>query len=296
MSKYFSLLILVAVSAFDTLGTSRCSAAEAPVSETYGWRGNWTGRFPEANPPVRCGRTAKGILAGLTYQAARPAEQSARGSQSIEDGLIRDWLVIGPFPVKDSVEEFDADQLAGEAEVQPDEGNAVGGLMWKRLIVEKPPDYERWGTTELDWIDVAEVVGYKPNQLAYSHTYLHCRRPGKVELVVDHAHGMKAWVNGKQVYANPQRGMGLGSYVGISRQKRDLLRHSCAPFSHQPAAFSSATLGIRPPCCTGRKLGNGLWLTSYQRLKKRAGSRTRRLELSTELITRSSTHVFVMAI
>ncbi len=228
MSRHLSLLTLVAVCAFDSTGTSRCSAAEAPESATYGWRGNWTGRFPEATPPVRWNRTAKGVLAGLTYQAARPGEPSAQESQPIECGLVRDWLVIGPFPVEDSVEDFDVDQLASEPQVQPDDGDAVGGLTWKHLFVDKPPDYERWGTTELDWVDLAEVVGYKPNQVAYAHTYLHCQRPGKVELVVDHAHGMKAWVNGKQVYANPQRGMGLGSYVGISRQKRDL---TCA---HSP--------------------------------------------------------------
>jgi outer membrane protein assembly factor BamB len=132
--------------------------------------------------------------------------------------------------VADSVKDFDREQIPGEAALAPAEGDRVGELSWKRLELRKPPDYERWGTTELDWIDLAGAVGYKPNQVAYAHAYLHCRRAGRASVVVDHAHGMKAWVNGKAAYANAQRGMGLGNYVGISRQKRDLVNHRSPRF------------------------------------------------------------------
>jgi hypothetical protein len=45
---------------------------------------------------------------------------------------------------------------------------------------------------------------------------------------VDHGHGLKVWVNGKAVYSDPQQAMGLGSYVGISRQKQELV-HNRSP-------------------------------------------------------------------
>jgi outer membrane protein assembly factor BamB len=40
-----------------------------------------------------------------------------------------------------------------------------------------------------------------------------------VRLVADHGEGLKAWVNGKEVYRSPQRGIGLGFYTAISRHE-----------------------------------------------------------------------------
>ena len=50
---------------------SGMAAAEAPVPETVGYRGNWTGLYPGADPPVRWGRIAQGVLAGMTCQDTR---------------------------------------------------------------------------------------------------------------------------------------------------------------------------------------------------------------------------------
>ena len=205
-----------------------CLAADARAPGTVGWRGNWTGLYPNADPPVEWARIAKGVVAGMTCQAAKPAEGAPKGGQRVNDGLIRDWLVIGPFPVADSVKDFAKEQIPGESALAPAEGDKVGGLAWTRLELEKKPDYEYWGTTKLDWLDFAEAVGYKPNQTAYAHTWLHCVRAGNVAMVVDHGHGFKAWANGEVAYSNPERGMGLGNYVGISRYKQHLT-HGRAP-------------------------------------------------------------------
>jgi len=205
------------------LPAGHCPAGEAPVPKTFGWRGNWTGLYPDASPPLRWGRIAEGAVAGMSCQAAKPALSTARAAQPVQNGLIRDWLVLGPLPVDDSVQDFNRPQVPDESALEPEEGGRAGGLVWQRLELKKLPDYERWGTTELDWIDLTEVFDYKPNQIGYAHTYLHCERAGRVGVVVDHAHGMKAWLNGKVVYTNADRGVGLGSYVGISRQKQDLV-------------------------------------------------------------------------
>lgn len=215
-------LVAQAVMVAGLFAATFCPAGESPDTKTFGWRGNWPGLYADANPPLRWSRIARGVVAGMTSQAAKPTPESAEASRPAENGLVRDWLVIGPFAVDDSVQDFDEQQIPDESGVQPNEGDPVGELVWQRLELKKPPDYERWGTTELDWVDLAEAVAYKPNQIAYAHTYLHCKRAGRVTVVVDHAHGMKAWLNGRLAYENPDRGMGLGTYVGISRQRQDL--------------------------------------------------------------------------
>ena len=202
---------------------SGMAAAEAPVPETVGYRGNWTGLYPGADPPVRWGRIARGVLAGMTCQAARPAQGAAGGGPPVKDGLVRQWLVAGPFPVADSVKDFDGRQIPGETGLTPDEGEGAGRPAWQRLDIPRTPDYERWGTTALDWVDLGEVVGHGTNQVAYAHTYLYCERPGDVRAAADHAYGLKVWLNGEVVYAEPRRVVNLGSYVGISRQARDLV-------------------------------------------------------------------------
>lgn len=223
-----SWLLGITVSVFCSgLDCGPAGAAEdGPPVQTVGWRGNWTGLFPDADPPTHWSRRATGVLSRVTCQAASPTGSTGLGRQAVVNGLIRDWLVIGPFPVADSVKDFAQEVLPGEAGVQPAEGDRVGQLAWRRWELKRTPDYERWGTTELDWVDLTEAVGYQPNQIAYAHTYLRCDRPGAATLVVDHGHGLKVWWNGQAVYTAAQQVMGLGSYVGISRQKQDLVHQS----------------------------------------------------------------------
>jgi len=61
-----------------------CLAGEAEAPRSYGWRGNWTGIFPDAQPPVEWARIAKGIVAGMTCQAAKPADGAPKGGQPID--------------------------------------------------------------------------------------------------------------------------------------------------------------------------------------------------------------------
>ncbi len=76
------------------LGTVLAMApcADAGPPSTFGWRGNWTGLYPEADPPVEWSRQPEGVVAG-------------------------------PMTVADSVKDFDQEQLAGEASLRPAEGD-----------------------------------------------------------------------------------------------------------------------------------------------------------------------------
>ena len=206
-----------------------CQAADAPPAKTYGWRGNWTGLYPDANPPAEWGRTPKrrpgrhdlpGGQAGRRRGPERPAgRQGPRSATGSHRPASRS---------QDSAKDLAKEQIPGEAELAPQAGDKAGDLAWQRVEIKKKPDYEVWGTTELDWLDPGEVLGFKPNAMAYAFTYLYAQRAGKAVMVVDHGHGLKVWLNGTVVYENADRGMGLGNYVGISRQKQELV-HSKSP-------------------------------------------------------------------
>ncbi len=192
-------------------------------AETAGWRGNWTGLWPDARPPLEWRRIPHGPMEGLRARADPPPGPSDIGGAEVEKGLLRDWLSIGPFPVADSVKDFDREVIPGEADSHPSPGDRVGEAAWKPLSMP-PPDRWAFGEAELDWIDLTKSFEFRENQVAYVHTYLRAARAGPVRAVVDHGFGLKAWLNGKAVYAGPRRDMGLGSYVALSRMETDLVR------------------------------------------------------------------------
>jgi outer membrane protein assembly factor BamB len=207
-----------------------CQAADVPEAKTYGWRGNWTGLYPEASPPAQWGRIPNGVLAGMTCLAAKPAGGAAPSGQPIEKGLIRDWLVLGPFEVAGSAKGLAEEQVPGEAELAPHVGQQAGKLAWRRAEIHKKPNYELWGTPSLDWLDLGEILGFKPNQAAYAFTYLYAPRAGKAVMVLDHCCGLKVRLNGTVVYENAERATGLDNYVGISRQKQELTHYKSPKF------------------------------------------------------------------
>lgn len=202
--RYLFLLALVLLSPVGAV-------AADPVS---GWRGNQTGLWPDAKPPLEWHRIPRGALDGL--RASTKVLKDEAAAEPVLKGLLREWLVIGPFAVDDSVKNFDHDALGGESKAEPAEGKKVGEVAWK-AVTSPADDVTVFGTAELPFLDLAKAVGFKNNQFAYAHTYLYSPRGGPVRFVADHANGMKAWVNGKEVYRAPDRGMGLSFYTAISK-------------------------------------------------------------------------------
>lgn len=192
---------------------------------TVGWRGNWTGLWPDYKGPLEWHRLARGIMDGLRARADRPTGKAEADASQVENGLIRDWLVLGPIPVANSVKDFDKAQLDRETTVEPSARDKVAALVWKKLTVPQD-DPMNFGAVHMPAVDLATALGgYKPNQVGYAHTYLFAARAGTVRAVVDHAHGMAAWLNGKLVYRSTERGMVLGNYINLSRME---LEHSDA--------------------------------------------------------------------
>jgi hypothetical protein len=138
------------------------AGAAQPVS---GWRGNGTGLWPDARTPLEWSRIPRGALDGMRAQADRPKDEKPGDAPLVEKGLVRDWLVLGPFRVEDSLRDFDRESLAGEATVEPALAEKAGGLAWKRVAVP-PEDITVFGTTELPWLDLGKAVGFELNQVA----------------------------------------------------------------------------------------------------------------------------------
>src|SRR5262245_3174760 len=176
-----------------------------PVS---GWRGNQTGLWPDAKPPLEWHRIPRGALDGMRASAAPPKDKEPGDAPPVLKGLFREWLVIGPFAVDDAVKDFDRDALGGESTVEPTEGKKVGEVAWK-AVTGPADDVTVFGTAEPPFLDLVKAVGFKKNQFAYAHTRIYSPRGGPVRFVTDHAQGMKVWLNGKEVYRAPKRDMAL---------------------------------------------------------------------------------------
>ncbi len=111
------------------LGSAKFSASpERPV----GWRGDGMGKYPGATPPVNWGRTAKPEYQ-LRSQAAKPKEGET--GAPIPDGVIREWLVLGPVPCTNTLND-NVDFLPNEAQLLPAEGDKVGDLAWKKVTTD----------------------------------------------------------------------------------------------------------------------------------------------------------------
>jgi hypothetical protein len=198
-----------------TLGSPEFKASP---DHPCGWRGDWTGRFLGATPPLSWSRRVHGITTVLRYQAARPSGEPSKDSRALEYFSIKDWLVTGPISVQDPARDIDQDFLGGEAAVQPTEGGK--GAAWKflRADVETQSRHDHnEGTCGQSFVDFVfafgkltdgpsvKVEGDFTNKVAYAHTYIFSPGEAKVQLQMpfDGTAG-KFWLNGKPTTLDPK--------------------------------------------------------------------------------------------
>jgi outer membrane protein assembly factor BamB len=189
----------------------------APTPERpVGWRGDWTGRFPGATPPMEWSRRVKGITSDLRYQAGKPAGEPGQGSFPLEYFTLKEWLVAGPFAAESSVQDIDKDFLDGEDNVQPDTGGKAGGTTWKHVragMDTQSRHYHNEGTCGDLNVDFVYVFGNLPevgaarevevplnNKVAYAHTWVHSPSRANVMLRVNYAAAaLKVFLNGRAI-------------------------------------------------------------------------------------------------
>ncbi len=234
--------------------------------QTFGWRGDGSGRFPGADPPLEWRRIAKTPLRDLRCQASRPKDDLTPGDVprlGCSDGFLFDWLALGPVEVADADKAVDEETLPKEAGFRPDEGDKVGDLAWKRVSAT-----DQWwrlhyiarckelglGLPTAD--EIARRVGNNYNNVgvplfegtgaraAYAHTYVYSDDAASIQAWVRHGHGgLKVWLNGKAVYgkATPAK-----DYVSLSLSKgwNAVLVKSTISDAYHPGPDGQWTKGV----------------------------------------------------
>lgn len=160
------------------------NAAQAAQPEIVGWRGDGTGCYPKATPPLEWARTSKSMK-DLSGQAQKP-KGDAPGGVSIADGVMRDWLILGPVPVPEGAK-MGADFIPNEGQMQPDENEKNGELTWKAI------------KAETSCLDFNAILGRHPKMAAYAHTYIYSKAAHQILMTGSYHTGLRIWLNGKEV-------------------------------------------------------------------------------------------------
>ncbi|MDP6115710.1 MAG: PQQ-binding-like beta-propeller repeat protein [Planctomycetota bacterium] len=171
-------------------------AQEKPKS--WGWRGDGSGVYPEATPPIAWSHKSK-ELQGLSCQAEKPNPDSKRARSDLSDGVIKEWLVLGPFDAKgaDKAKPFASFQFKNEAGLAPAPGDMTDGKAWKTI--------ETIGS----FIEPALV--FKQDMLekaACFYTNIHSAEDAEIYLNTrtrwwSKANSLEVWLNGTKLSGHP---------------------------------------------------------------------------------------------
>ena len=174
------------------------AAAEAADAQIVGWRGNGSGCYPTARPPTQWGRASTG-LKQIRYQAAKPKGDASAG-RSLSDGVIRQWLVLGPVAVPAGAKADTAkfEMIKGEADLAPDAGDKVGRAAWKTA------------DSEDEMLDFASLWGKKTDVVAYAAVYLWSPADQTLLLDINSSASTLVWVNGKEALRISEKSWPIG--------------------------------------------------------------------------------------
>ena len=167
-----------------------------------GWRGDGTGHYPAAEPPVHWGRVAKSVKE-LRFQVAKPKEGDTGSPMPL--GVIPEWLVLGPVDLPPDAPPFDLsesdftkyrDPLFPDAgALRPEEGEELAGQKWRRIAVN---------SHIVDWLAVFRrgISRTKPCKPAVvlAHAYVYSPSGGPVAVQVRTQGASQLFVNGKVVF------------------------------------------------------------------------------------------------
>jgi len=165
-------------------------------AQTVGWRGDGTGRFSDATPPMKWGRISA-TMKGLRVQASRPKGDGPGDAGPVLHGTIRDWLVLYPVPFEGSTRELaDKDLLADETKIQPDVGEKAGELEWKLVSVEGSGLY---------FNRILPNAKNLKGQAIYVHTYIYSPRPCYVFMWIRGVDSTRFLLNGEPLVKKGRR-------------------------------------------------------------------------------------------
>ena len=172
------LLLRIGATALALLVLVAPCAAAGPV---VGWRGDGTGKYPAADPPAHWQRISS-LMKGLRYSAAEPKEADA--GKPMPDGVVREWLVLGPVPFSKDLK-IDKEALPGEAALDPEEGLRTGDRTWKKVTLDSA------------YLDLAALLGKADEAVAFACTRVYSETGGAFRLNLTSPGSTRVYVNGK---------------------------------------------------------------------------------------------------
>lgn len=167
-----------------------------------GWRGDGSGRYPGATPPIRWSHWPKG-LKDLRCRAGKPKTGSDTDGTLISHGIIHDWLMLGPIARTPDVDAKVKAMIPDESALRPNEGDKAGNLAWKRFETRASKMYP------------AVACGAVDNSLVYLHSYVYS--PTAVDAIM-YGYGVP-WINGKFAGATVDSGIWPHHCTGIRLEK-----------------------------------------------------------------------------
>lgn len=191
MASRFSSSAFCTVILFATVFSTHVIAAD-PV----GWRGDGTGLYPKADPPAKWSQVSKSVAA-LRFQAEPPKSDGPAG-QEMPDGIIRQWLVLGPIETQKGEKRaiLDAAFAEDQTKLSPAAGGEHAGSKWQAF------------TAENAYIDCAKLFGVyekKIEKAAYAHAYVYSPEQADFVVRIMHLGSASLWVNGKLAHKNDLR-------------------------------------------------------------------------------------------
>ncbi len=178
--KRFSM---IAVTALATAFSLAVFAQDRTATSIVGWRGDGTGRYPDATPPIHWGINSK-VVKELSSQCKRPKD--ADTGKPIPDGVIRSWLLLVDYA--GALAEGDAAKALVDS--SPDENDKVGDLSWKAIAAD---------TSTLDVNALAEKGKVTSKSLAFAHAYVYSPSAQTITLQGMFDGLATLWVNGKLI-------------------------------------------------------------------------------------------------
>lgn len=182
----FLLILALMMSKVPAAETQMGSEKRQPSQEhPVGWRGDGSGHYPDADPPLRWEITSNSVKS-LSGQSGKPNDKPG---QPLEGGVLKDWLVLflAGEPAQNSM-------LAELTTLSPDTNEKTDGASWQQIASE---------TSQLN----LDAQANEHAQWAYAHTYVHADSDAPLMLDVMVPPVSEIWINGtRQLQTKPGQG------------------------------------------------------------------------------------------
>ena len=159
------------------------SAGVLAAPPVVAWRGDGTGKYPDATPPLAWSRTSTAVKS-LRYGAELATNADA--GTAMADGVIRDWLVVGPLPLTQTKGQ-EPSAIPDEAALAPTAGQAAGAKQWRKVSLDSA------------YLDFTRLVGKPEDEdvAAFAFTHVFSPTGGKFRVNLTTVGHARLWINGK---------------------------------------------------------------------------------------------------